>query len=82
MEPTSSFDSLLCVFAPVFTEPSFATFRLMTTGWILSTRHRYVTDLIVSSDSVGNGYYSDYHRLSYCRMLGSGERRKGGVSCC
>jgi len=33
------------------------------TGWILSTRHRYVTDLIISSDSVGHGHFSDYHRF-------------------
>ena len=63
MELTSSFESLLRTFAPVFTEPSFATFRLLMTGWILSTRHRYVTDLIISSDSVGNGHFSDYHRF-------------------
>jgi hypothetical protein len=54
---------LLDVFQPVFTRPSFATFRLLMTGWILSHRHRYVTDLIVSSDSVGNGHFSDYHRF-------------------
>ena len=29
----------------------------------MSVRHRYVTDLIVSSDSVGNGHFSDYHRF-------------------
>src|SRR5690606_18662745 len=62
MHLTSSFDSLLLTFAPVFTDPSFVTFRLLMTGWILSVRHRYVTDLIISSDSVGNGHYSDYHR--------------------
>ena len=33
------------------------------TGWILSVRHRYVTDLIISSDSVGHGHFSDYHRF-------------------
>ena len=63
MELTNSFDVLLHSFAPVFTDPSFATFRLMMTGWILSVRHRYVTDLIISSDSVGNGHFSDYHRF-------------------
>lgn len=63
MELTNSFDTLLVTFAPVFTEPSFATFRLLMTGWILSTRHRYVTDLIISSDSVGHGHFSDYHRF-------------------
>jgi hypothetical protein len=63
MELTSSFETLLRTFAPVFTEPSFQTFRLLMTGWILSVRHRYVTDLIISSDSVGNGHFSDYHRF-------------------
>ena len=63
MELTNSFDVLLQSFAPVFTTPSFVTFRLLMTGWILSTRHRYVTDLIVSSDSVGHGHFSDDHRF-------------------
>ncbi|MGB7286078.1 MAG: transposase [Salaquimonas sp.] len=63
MELTNSFDVLLQSFAPVFTSPSFDTFRLLMTGWIVSVRHRYVTDLIVSSDSVGNGHFSDYHRF-------------------
>ena len=63
MELTNSFETLLRTFSPVFTEPSFATFRLLMTGWILSMRHRYVTDLIITSDSVGNGHFSDYHRF-------------------
>jgi hypothetical protein len=63
MELTSTFMTLLEGFLPVFTAPSFATFRLLMSGWILSVRHRYVTDLIISSDSVGNGHFSDYHRF-------------------
>jgi hypothetical protein len=63
MDLTASFATLLQMFAPVFTDPSFQTFRLLMTGWILSSRHRYVTDLIISSDSVGNGHFSDYHRF-------------------
>jgi len=63
VELTNSFQNLLLIFCPVFTDPSFQTFRLLMTGWILSTRHRYVTDLIVSSDSTGNGHFSDYHRF-------------------
>ena len=63
MELTNSFETLLLTFAPVFTQPSLQTFRLLMTGWILSVRHRYVTDLIISSDSVGNGHFSDYHRF-------------------
>jgi hypothetical protein len=63
MELTATFMVLLDAFQPVFTSPSFATFRLLMTGWVLSFRHRYVTDLIVSSDSVENGHFSDYHRF-------------------
>ena len=63
MECITTFMVLLDVFRPVFTQPSFATFRLVMTGWILSHRHRYVTDLIVSSDSTNNGHFSDYHRF-------------------
>ncbi len=63
MELTNSFEILLRTFSPVFTDPSFQTFRLLMTGWILSVRHRYVTDLIISSDSVGHGHFSDYHRF-------------------
>ena len=39
MELTNSFEVLLQSFAPVFTSPSFDTFRLLMTGWILSVRH-------------------------------------------
>ena len=49
MELTVNFLELLEAFAPVFTTLSFATFRLLMTGWILSVRHRYVTDSIISS---------------------------------
>ena len=63
MELTATFMELLESFRPVFTAPSFVTFELLMTGWILSVRHRYVTDLIVSSDSVWNGHFSDYHRF-------------------
>lgn len=63
MDLTHSFQILLLTFAPVFTKPSFDTFQCLMTGWIVSTRHRYITDLIISSDSVGKGHYSDYHRF-------------------
>lgn len=63
MELTNSFSNLLLTFSPVFTEPSFVTFRLLMTGWIVSMRHRYITDMIVSSDSVHFGHFSGYHRF-------------------
>lgn len=63
MDLTQSFQILLLTFSPVFTDPSFKTFRSLMTGWIASPRHRYITDLIISSDSVGNGHFSNYHRF-------------------
>ena len=63
MELTATFFALLEQFQTVFTSPSFSTYCLVMTGWIISTRHRYVTDLIISSDSVENGHFSDYHRF-------------------
>lgn len=51
MEFRNSFEALRQSFAPVVATLSITTFRLRMAGWIRSTRHRYATDLIVSSDA-------------------------------
>ena len=33
------------------------------TGWIISQRHRYVTEVIFSSGRVGDGHWSRFHRF-------------------
>src|SRR3954469_1786848 len=63
MQLTPSFRSLLLPFRSVFTAPSFATFLYIATGWCLSHRHRYVTELIQSSGAVRRGHQSRYHRF-------------------
>lgn len=63
MQLTLAFVVLLQEFAPVFTKPSFETFKALLTGWCLSFRHRFITELILSSDSTGNGHHSCYHRF-------------------
>ena len=63
MELTQGFVKLLNEFRPVFNVQSFPIFVELMTGWILSHRHRFVTDLIVSSESVGKRHFSDYHRF-------------------
>jgi SRSO17 transposase len=60
---TKNFHTLLFVFQGNFTEPSFALFCAVTTGWVLSVRHRYITELIYSSDQVGEGHWSCFHRF-------------------
>lgn len=63
MELTSSFRTLLSEFQCVFTAPSFLIFLDLASGWVLSHRHRYVTDLIWSSGSTEKGHHSRYHRF-------------------
>jgi DDE superfamily endonuclease len=63
MELTPSFVALLQHFSPVFTAPSSQTFSLIVTGWILSHRHRYITEVIFSCGRVGIGHWSRFHRF-------------------
>src|SRR5512135_3920954 len=63
MQLTPSFGSLLLPFRSVFTAPSFATFLYIATGWCLTHRHRYVTELIQASGATQRGHHSRYHRF-------------------
>jgi DDE superfamily endonuclease len=63
MELTASFVDLLHHFSPVFTRPTFQTFVWIVSGWILSQRHRFITEVIFSSGNVGNGHWSRFHRF-------------------
>jgi SRSO17 transposase len=63
MELTPSFVALLQHFSPVFTAPTFQTFSLIVTGWLLSHRHRYITELIFSCGRIGIGHWSRFHRF-------------------
>jgi hypothetical protein len=63
MELTRTFVSLLQEFACVFTAPSHLTFVALVTGWCLSFRRRFVTELIQSSGSTHHGHHSCYHRF-------------------
>lgn len=63
MEATVSFLQLLSEFRCVFTAPSFLVFVDLMTGWVLSHRHRYITDLIWSSGCTRKGHHSRYHRF-------------------
>jgi SRSO17 transposase len=63
MELTPSFVALLQHFSPVFTAPTHQTFSLIVTGWILSHRHRYITEVIFSCGRVGIGHWCRFHRF-------------------
>jgi len=63
MECTGSFTALLSGFRCVFTQPTFPIFVCLMTGWVLSHRRRFVTELIWSSGSTRRGHHSRYHRF-------------------
>jgi DDE superfamily endonuclease len=63
MELTSSMQDLLQQFAPVFTAPTYQTFVAIVAGWVLSQRHRFITEVIFSGGHVGNGHWSRFHRF-------------------
>jgi SRSO17 transposase len=63
MELTASFVDLLHQFSPVFTTPTSQTFLAIVAGWVLSQRHRFITEVIFSSGNVGNGHWSRFHRF-------------------
>src|SRR3984893_4361667 len=63
MELNPSFHHLLQHFVPVFTAPTFQTFVQVVTGWILSHRHRYVTDVIFSGGNLDNGHWCRFPRF-------------------
>jgi hypothetical protein len=60
---TRNFQTLLVCFQGDFTKPSFLLFSALMTGWVLSVRHRYVTELIYASNNVGKGHWSKFHRF-------------------
>ena len=63
MQLTATFRSLLQLFRDVFTAPTFATFVTLATGWCLSPRHRYITEMIQAANAVHRGHHSRYHRF-------------------
>jgi SRSO17 transposase len=63
MQLTHSFHDLLQHFAPVFMAPTFQTFLQIATGWIVSQRHRYVTEVIFSGGNLTKGHWSRFHRF-------------------
>ena len=63
MQLTESFLGLLQHFDSVFTAPSFLTFLQIASGWLISPRQLFITEIIFSSGNVGVGHWSRFHRF-------------------
>jgi hypothetical protein len=65
MHLTDSFHRLFHDFRSVFTNPSFLIFLNLMTGWILSHRRRFVTDLIQKEEPSFADMLTTLRRLSW-----------------
>src|SRR4051812_29980507 len=63
MQLTASFLALLPQFSSVFTAPTYQTFVAIVAGWVLSQRHRFITEVLFSCGQVGHGHWSRSHRF-------------------
>ena len=63
MEVIESFVVLLELLSPCFTLPTFSTFTLIMSGLVLSHRHRYITDAVITTGSTRRGHHSKFHRF-------------------
>ena len=59
----SSFGDLALSFSSVFTQPSFANFLTMLTGWVFCLGSRTVTSLIVAAGATEKKHFSCFHRF-------------------
>ena len=58
-----SFADLLSSFNSLMTMPSFQSFIVIATGWILTPERRTVTQIIQSAGAVGTKDHSAFHRF-------------------
>jgi hypothetical protein len=63
MELTASFVDPLRHFVPVSTTPTFQTFLQVVTGWVVSYRHRHLTEVIFAGGNMCNGHCHRFHRF-------------------
>ncbi len=63
MTLTSTMDALIQQFASCFTKPSFKTFCVIVTGWLLGSGRRRVTHILLAGDGLKVKTFSCYHRF-------------------
>jgi hypothetical protein len=58
-----SFASLLQSFSSCFTAPTFESFALLMSGWVLNLRRHTVTETVRAACAVGTKHISSFHRF-------------------
>jgi len=59
----ASFVSLLQVLTPCFTAPSFESFSILMSGWVLNLRRHTITQTVRAAVAVGVKHISSFHRF-------------------
>jgi hypothetical protein len=59
----ASFVGLVEQFAPVFTAPSFASFRVLVAGWVHALGMHRISDVIRSAGALAQKHFSSYYRF-------------------
>jgi hypothetical protein len=60
---TSTMEASIRQFSCCFTKPSFQTFRVLLTGWLLGCGRRTVTRVLLAGDGLKRRTFSCYHRF-------------------
>ena len=63
MNLTSTMEASIQQFASCFTRPSFQTFRVIATGWLLGHGRRVITRILLAGDGLTLKSFSCYHRF-------------------
>jgi hypothetical protein len=63
MTLTSTMDASIQQFSSCFTKPSFQTFGVIVTGWLLGHGRRVVTRILLAGDGLKVKTFSCYHRF-------------------
>jgi len=63
MTLASTMDALVQQFSSCFTKPTFQTFRVVVTGWLLGWGRRTVTRVLLAGDGLSYKSFSCYHRF-------------------
>ena len=72
---TSTMEASVQQFASCFTKPSFQTFCVIVTGWLLGHGRRTVTRVLLAGDGLNRKTFPPLVRLR--RITGSSARRGG-----
>jgi hypothetical protein len=59
----SSFTALVAQFAPVFTAPSFASFRVLVSGWVFAIGRHCISDIVRAAGAEAKKHFTSYYRF-------------------